>query len=153
MEQQPAAEAVEATLARLDGVTSPEQLIDLVASILGKPVRVESVGDASWGNLTGLLVETPTLARIFVRATDPAIYRLHCILHEIGHLVLHHAACTAETLRSGRGNVAPGQILTRGRLLIDGSAASEEMAAEAVAFVLAQRLLANGVHANNAFGI
>ncbi len=116
----------------------PSDLVSAVERAVGKSIVVERVGDSSWGALTGLLLETPKGVRILVRECDPPIYQLHCLLHELGHLVLQHADCAS--VHSERA-VEEDVVLARGRLLADRSSAAEELAAEAVAFRLAGRLL------------
>lgn len=124
-----------------------ESLMNSVSRFIGKPIRVERIGDEQWEKLTGLLVDTPGLARILVRATDPLIYQMHCILHEVGHLLHRHASCHAigllEPARSHAGEFA----IVRGRLIesepgASDAAALEEHEAERTAHLLAQALLA-----------
>lgn len=93
------ARRVEAAVARagLYGLPSLAVIIDRVAGLQGKPIRLEQVGDTEWGALTGLWVETPEVSRIFVRRTDPTGYQVVCALHEILHILLGHPSCLPDT--------------------------------------------------------
>lgn len=81
------------TQAGLDDLPSLAAIIDRVAELHGKPIRLEQVGDAEWGTLTGLWVETGHTSRIFVRRTDPVAYQVVCVLHEAMHILLGHPGC------------------------------------------------------------
>jgi len=132
--------------------------MNTVSGFIGKPIRVERIGDEQWEKLTGLLVDTPGLARILVRKTDPLIYQMHCILHEVGHLLHRHASCHAIALLDPVKNNAGDFALVRGRLIEaepgpHDAPAVEEYEAERTAHLLAQALLAPlDVGAERTFG-
>lgn len=79
--------------AGLRGLPTLAAIVERVALLRGKAIRLEQVGGEDWGALTALWVEAPDVSRIFVRRTDPAAYQVVCALHEIMHMLLDHAGC------------------------------------------------------------
>ncbi len=143
---------VEDLFAAVPGKVDMEGLIEIVHGQIGKPIAIEKVGDYSWGTLTGLLLESESEVRILLRECDPPLYQSHCLLHELGHLLLRHGNCASDFVPR-EGALAEGVLVARGRLLSDPADADEELAAEAVAYSLARRLLRNESIPADAFGL
>lgn len=93
-------------LAGLEELQSLAAIIDRVVALRGKPIRLEQVGDAEWGTLTGLWVETAELSRIFTRRTDPVTYQVVCALHEVMHILLDHPNCQPGIMNRPRFSAA-----------------------------------------------
>lgn len=70
---------------RIDTV---EALVSAVSEIFGKPIYLESLDEANWGSLTAFLAESDDAVTIYYRLQDTPQYRLQCICHELGHLVM-----------------------------------------------------------------
>jgi len=130
------------TAGGLNGLPTLAAIIDRVATLHGKPIRLEQVGDAEWGSLTGLWVETPAVSRIFTRRTDPVAYQVVCALHEVMHILLNHPSCLPTISELGL-SLPPGARRARnaGSAFISRVQASYESEAEFGARVLAQALL------------
>jgi hypothetical protein len=62
-------------------------VVDAVSARLGKPVRVVDVDGPSWGALTALVSQSPDAALVLLPPGSTPLYRMHCVLHELGHLV------------------------------------------------------------------
>jgi hypothetical protein len=62
-------------------------VVDAVAARIGKPVRVVDVDGPSWGALTALVSQSPDAALVLLPPGSTPLYRMHCVLHELGHLV------------------------------------------------------------------
>ena len=143
---------VEDALARVPGKIDIDGLLRIVETQIEKPIAIEMVGDSSWGTLTGLLLESEHEARILLRECDPPLYQSHCLLHELGHLLLRHGDCSS-VLVDHQGARSDGILIARGRLLSDPADAEEELAAESVAYSLARRLLTAWSMPTDTFGI
>lgn len=93
-------------------------LAQRVAALAGKPITISACGDDTWDNVTAILSRSLDHIAVLVRASDSAVYQLHGVLHEFGHILLDHQGCLAdgEAAHAGRG----------------------ELLAEAIAFELAQ---------------
>lgn len=120
-------------------------VIERVAELHGKPIRVEPVGDEEWETLTGLWVEHAHVARILVRATDTQLYQTHCVLHELGHILLRHPGCRTQKVAAIALEHAADLDGFRGRLLsssdpADAMNAVIEGEAEHLAHLLARSL-------------
>jgi hypothetical protein len=145
--QYPIAHRVDAAIdeAGLRGLPTLAGIIDRVATIHGKPICLEQVGDDEWGTLTGLWVETREMSRIFTRRTDPVAYQFVCALHEAVHILLGHPSCFPtdsiddETRTGVQRPRTPG-----GPLGQSGQQVTYEAEAEYGARVLAQSLLRGG---------
>ncbi|OIH97542.1 MULTISPECIES: hypothetical protein [unclassified Curtobacterium] len=61
-------------------------VVDGVGRLVGKPTRVVDVDGPSWGPLTALVSQFEHENLVLVPAGAPALYRMHCVLHELGHL-------------------------------------------------------------------
>jgi hypothetical protein len=117
---------------------------------LGKPIRIEAVGNEKWETLTALLVETDASANILIRHDDSQLYQNHCILHELAHIIYNHPGC--RTAKATAPAIAHSDFSdkVRGRILalqaggfseIEGASAVIEGEAESLAYLLARRLL------------
>ena len=136
--------------ARFDG-RGLTYLIERVAQLRSKEIRVEQVGDSEWETITGLWVEGEDVTRVLTRRTDSALYQTHCLLHEIAHILFNHESCPGLSLplaaRRGRnpsstslGEEDPVQRLIEGQ-------------AESLAHLLAQYLFrSSNEAANQVFG-
>jgi hypothetical protein len=62
-------------------------VVAAVAARIGKPVRVVDVDGPSWGALTALVSQSPDAALVLLPPGSTPLYRMHCVLHELGHLV------------------------------------------------------------------
>jgi hypothetical protein len=132
-------------------------LVESVEGQLRKPLQIVQADESEWANapITGLLVETAEHAVIICRASDPPLYQRHSVLHEFGHIMIDAIDCHALELlpTSLVESVGIGDAILRSasRGLDVGR---EELAAEAVAYLLAGRLLQPGVSAHgSAFGL
>lgn len=143
---------LEDLFAAVSGKVDMSGLLDIVQVQTGKPIAIEMVGDSSWGTLTGLLLESDSEVRILLRECDPPLYQSHCLLHELGHLLLRHGNCASDFVPH-RGATTEGVLVARGRLLSDPADADEELAAEAIAYSLARRLLRNDSIPAATFGL
>lgn len=146
-------DTVEDLFARVSGKVDIDSLMEIVQGRIGKPIIVEYVGDSSWGTLTGLLLESDSEARVLLRECDPPLYQSHCLLHELGHLLLRHGNCASVLVQHQTALRAEGILVARGRLLSDPANADEELAAESVAYSLARRLLTTWSIPADAFGL
>lgn len=73
-----------ATLPRAPGLPD---VVAGVGRLVGKPTRVVEVDGPSWGTLTALVSQHEHENLVLVPADAPELYRMHCVLHELGHLV------------------------------------------------------------------
>ncbi|RFA17749.1 hypothetical protein [Subtercola boreus] len=78
----------------LGGPRNMEELVTRVSNISGKPVMIEPLGDERWETITALWVSYPASDLVLVRATDTHLYRTHCILHELAHIIYRHPGCS-----------------------------------------------------------
>lgn len=105
-----------------------DALVEHVADLHGKPIHVDAIDDTDWETLTALWVDFPHEAQILYRSTDTRLYQMHCILHELAHIVLRHPGCNVlgddSSLASYRGTNG----LVRGRLLETGGSKDLENA-------------------------
>ncbi|PPF32453.1 hypothetical protein C5D04_10385 [Rathayibacter sp. AY1D2] len=105
-----------------------DALLEHVADLHGKPIHVDAIDDTDWETLTALWVDFPHEAQILYRSTDTRLYQMHCILHELAHIVLRHPGCNVlgddSSLASYRGTNG----LVRGRLLETGGSEDLENA-------------------------
>ena len=143
---------LEDLFAAVSGKVDMSGLLDIVQVQTGKHIAIEMVGDSSWGTLTGLLLESDSEVRILLRECDPTLYQSHCLLHELGHLLLRHGNCASHFVPHS-GSMTEGVLVARGRLLSDPADADEELAAEAIAYSLARRLLRNDSIPAATFGL
>ena len=63
-----------------------DDVVAAVARSVGTPTRVVDVDGPSWGSLTALVSPAPHENLVLVPAAVPPLYRMHCVLHELGHL-------------------------------------------------------------------
>lgn len=132
-------------------------LVESIEGQLRKPLQIVRADETEWADapITGLLIETAGLAVVICRASDPPLYQRHSVLHEFGHIVIDATDCHAlELLPTALvESVGIGDAIIRSatRGLEVGR---EELAAEAVAFLLADRLLQGGASGHgSAFGL
>lgn len=70
-------------------VKSIYDLVDAVSLWYGKPIYVDALDEAgNWGALTAFLTEDEEAVTVYYRLSDSPQYRLQCICHELGHLVM-----------------------------------------------------------------
>jgi hypothetical protein len=79
--------AIRDVVAALPSAPRLTHVVDAVADRLGKPVRVVDVDGPSWGSLTALVSQLPGEALVLLPPGATPLYRMHCVLHELGHLV------------------------------------------------------------------
>lgn len=77
-------------------------LVAQVADLLGKPIQILPVGDERWEQLTGMTLDAGSSYAILIRPTDGIYYQIHCILHELAHLLFGHNPTTAVTRMQGQ---------------------------------------------------
>lgn len=124
-----------------------DHLVSQVEKQYGKPIHIEAIGDERWEALTGIWLDHNNFGRILVRATDPPLYRVHCILHELAHILLEHRGCQTLAREIGflTNNNDPSHSFSsaRARLMSSGqlNSAEEEAAAEEIAYALARTLI------------
>lgn len=107
-----------AMLQRLDLPDNPElsTIVSRVATLTGKQIDVEPLGDRDWETITGLVLQTANSATVLVRKSDPRWYQFHTVLHELSHVVFGHTGCSTLPIQHpGHLHVRAGQtILARG---------------------------------------
>lgn len=86
------ADAMMAKLSLSDHVGLPE-IVSRVATVTGKRIEVDPIGDRDWETITGLVLQTDDSARILIRKSDPRWYQFHTVLHELSHVVFGHMGC------------------------------------------------------------
>ena len=74
-----------------------DDVVAAVARTVGRPTRVVDVDGPSWGSLTALVSQAPHENLVLVPAAVPPLYRMHCVLHELGHLVHGDAGAPTPT--------------------------------------------------------
>ncbi|MBF4613157.1 hypothetical protein [Curtobacterium sp. VKM Ac-1376] len=82
-----APDAVRALVATLPPAPRLSDVVTGVGRTVGKPTRVVDVDGPSWGPLTALVSQFEHENLVLVPAGSPPLYRMHCVLHELGHLV------------------------------------------------------------------
>jgi hypothetical protein len=126
-------------------------VVHAVAGRVGKPVRVVDVDGPSWGGLTALVAQHDHEAMVLVPTTAPPLYRMHCVLHELGHLVHGDTGAAPTTQLGFDAWVSGGHVCQRslddGPGLV-GAGGADEHFAEAFAYDVAQVLLAGTVDAD-----
>lgn len=118
-----------------------QEIAGRVAQVYGKRLIFEGLEEDGWGSLTALWVDQPDQGMIFYRQRDPQVYRVHCIFHEFGHILLGHYWCSAGE-RMGM-NLWNGDRVHARTLEVLGNAARTnevERAAEDIAFLLGRIL-------------
>lgn len=108
--------------------------------VYGKPLYLQACRTDQLRGLTGLFRDTPEGGYISYRQDDPVTYQLHCICHELAHVVFVHEDCNV--LRAS--GLADEQADALNTLVIRGRGAvsdPEELVAEEFAYRLMQRLL------------
>lgn len=119
------------------------RLLDRVSLLSGRAVAVDPCGNDAWGSLTGLVIIDAEKARILVRKSDPYWYQLHVVLHEVGHLVLDHVACTSHPGSPRRGTQVLARSVASPRFAESGDYSDRQWVQEAEAEMLAHRLAAH----------
>ncbi|PYY35597.1 MULTISPECIES: hypothetical protein [unclassified Curtobacterium] len=79
--------AIRDVVAVLPNAPRLRHVVDAVAARIGKPIRVVDVDGPSWGALTALVSQSPDAALVLLPPGSTPLYRMHCVLHELGHLV------------------------------------------------------------------
>lgn len=120
----------------IQGARSVEELVGAVAGIYGKPIYLEALDEANWGSLTAFL-EVPEYVTIYYRIQDTPQYRLQCICHELGHLVMGTScALPMDSHLAEQVEIPEGSIRLQARDLRDTEA---ERAAEDFSFAVIRR--------------
>lgn len=128
------------------------RLPDVVAGVgrfVGKTTRVVDVDGPSWGPLTALVSQFEHENLVLVPAGAPELYRMHCVLHELGHLV--HGDVGAPSATSIAEFASGGHVCRRA---LDGDTGlvsisdDDEHFAERFAYELATVLLAGSAGAD-----
>lgn len=120
--------------------TSITGILRNAEKIYGKPLHLQAYRADRLRGLTGLFRDTPEAGYIAYRQDDPVTYQLHCICHELAHVVFVHEDC--HVLRGSE--LAGAQADALNTLVIRGRGAvsdPEELVAEEFAYRLMQRLL------------
>jgi Zn-dependent peptidase ImmA (M78 family) len=71
-----------------------QDVVDAVATVLGKPIFLEQTVDERFKKTTGSFALTPDFALIVFRGIDPQAYQMHSLFHELGHLLCRHRECS-----------------------------------------------------------
>lgn len=113
-------------------------LVQAVSAYYGKPIALEALEPGEWGPLTAFLEEDDDQVTIYYRSEDSPQYRLQCICHELGHLMMG-TACSLpiDEAVTSQVEVSEGVIRVQARDLRD---TPEEAAAEEFAFVVIRLL-------------
>lgn len=110
--------SADALLLQLELPPAPElcDIVARVATLTGKRIEIEPVGDKDWESVTGLVLQTPTTATVLIRKSDPRWYQFHTVLHELSHVLYAHPGCATLPVRHpGRRHQHEGQtVLARG---------------------------------------
>ncbi|MBT1597947.1 hypothetical protein [Curtobacterium flaccumfaciens] len=148
-EQHSATGAVRALVATLPRAPHLSDVVTGVGTMVGKPTRVVDVDGPSWGPLTALVSQFEHENLVLVPAGAPPLYRMHCVLHELGHLV--HGDVGTPTASSVAEFAAGGHVCRRA-LDADSGLVSisddDEHFAERFAYELATVLLAGATGAD-----
>ncbi|UFU13482.1 hypothetical protein LQK89_13315 [Curtobacterium sp. C1] len=96
-----------------------DDVVAAVARSVGTPTRVVDVDGPSWGSLTALVSQAPHENLVLVPAAVPPLYRMHCVLHELGHLL--HGDAGAPTPASVASLAAGTNVCQRD---VDGRSAA-----------------------------
>ncbi|MBT1541784.1 hypothetical protein KK103_08435 [Curtobacterium flaccumfaciens pv. flaccumfaciens] len=148
-QQHSATGAVSALVATLPRAPHLSDVVTGVGTMVGKPTRVVDVDGPSWGPLTALVSQFEHENLVLVPAGAPPLYRMHCVLHELGHLV--HGDVGTPTASSVAEFAAGGHVCRRA-LDADSGLVSisddDEHFAERFAYELATVLLAGATGAD-----
>ncbi len=88
------------------------EIVSRVATLTGKRIDVEPLGDNDWETVTGLVLQTPETATVLVRKSDPRWYQFHTVLHELSHVMFGHTGCgTLPIQHPGQAHVRAGQTV------------------------------------------
>ncbi|ROP61404.1 hypothetical protein [Curtobacterium sp. PhB115] len=140
-----ATDAVGVLVATLPSAPRLPDVVDAVGRLVGKPTRVVDVDGPSWGPLTALVSQFEHENLVLVPAGAPALYRMHCVLHELGHLV--HGDIGSPTTEGIAEFASGGHVCRRaldsepGLVAVTGD---DEHFAERFAYEFATVLLASG---------
>lgn len=119
-------------------------LVALVSQMIGKPIKIQPVGNERWEQLTGMTLDFGTYFGILIRPTDSIYYQIHCILHELAHLLFEHPPTAA--VHQLQGQFGPAMVVhvrlieTADEPLTEDDAATEGEA-EYLAHLLARLIL------------
>jgi hypothetical protein len=105
------ADAVRELVADLPRSPRLADVVDAVGRSVGTPTRVVEVDGPSWGTLTALVSQFEHENLVLVPAGAPALYRMHCVLHELGHLV--HGDTGTPTTETVAAFAAGGHVCRR----------------------------------------
>ena len=105
---------------QLDDHATFEDLAQRVAAKAERPITIQAKGDETWDTVTAVLGHLSGGITILVRSTDSAVYQLHGVLHEFGHILLGHDSCFAYgeiSPRDDRERMAEGAAFELARLI------------------------------------
>ncbi|WP_156322596.1 hypothetical protein [Leucobacter musarum] len=123
------------------GIRRANTLDEIVAAIstqYGKPIYLEALPSGDWGSLTAFLDEGPDHVTVFFRLQDSPQYRLQCVCHELGHLVMDtDCSRMIDSSLATKVGVSAGTIRMQARDLRNTDAERE---VEEFAYALVQRL-------------
>ena len=72
-----------------DGTTSLTEVLDRLALICGKPIKLVEQAH-SWGALTGFKLDFEDHYKVYIPPQNSTQYKHHCIYHELGHIYLEN---------------------------------------------------------------
>lgn len=67
-----------------------QDLVDRAAQLRGRPIRLKGMA-MSEPDMWGLWFAGPRIDHILYECRTPPIHRLHCVAHELSHMLLGHA--------------------------------------------------------------
>lgn len=140
------AERCNAVLRRLPTATDGNisTLVAQVAVLVGRPIKILPVGDSRWEQLTGLTLDGGGSYAILIRPTDAIYYQIHCILHELAHLLFGHKPTSG--VDRMQGQFGPSRVIHVRLIETDDAPMTEsdlesEGEAEYLAHLLGARVL------------
>ncbi len=146
---------VDDLVGRLPDAPRLDDVVRGVAAMVGTPTRVVDVDGPAWGGLTALVSQSPHENLVLVPADVPPLYRMHCVLHELGHLV---RGDTGAPTPAALAALATGTRVCQ-RSLDDAPAGAlaapsgdDEHFAERFAYELAGVLISGGAADERAYG-
>lgn len=72
------------------------ELLSALKRVYPGTVKFVGVSSGVWKTLASYLIHTPTHSVIQYSENSPQLYREHCIMHEIGHLLIDYLLSGAE---------------------------------------------------------
>lgn len=78
---------------RLAPGMTPNDVVEAVSKLIGKPIVLEATVDDRFKTTTGSFAVTLDFVFIVFRGIDPHSYQMHSLFHELGHLLSGHSYC------------------------------------------------------------